>query len=97
MTEFPPRFTSSRREFVFGLTAATIAAIWPAALADAATATELAAQGQQPTYRTLTAQQAADFGAAADRIIPPDDAPGARAAGVVFFADRVLATRARVR
>jgi hypothetical protein len=37
------------------------------------------------------AAQANDFGAVADRIIPPDDAPGARAVGVVFFADRMLA------
>jgi hypothetical protein len=97
MTEFPPRFASSRREFFFGLTAATIAAIWPAALADAAAAAESELQGDQTRYRTLTNEQAADFGAAADRIIPPDDAPGARAAGVGFFADRVLATLVRDR
>lgn len=101
MSETPPEVGRTRRDFIAllgsGMSAAWLSSLWPAALADAATATELTTQGQQPTYRTLTPQQAADFGAAADRIIPPDDAPGARAAGVVFFADRVLATLVRDR
>jgi gluconate 2-dehydrogenase gamma chain len=101
VSETPPDAGRTRRDFIAvlgsGVSAAWLSSLWPAALADAATATELAAQGQQSTYRTLTPQQAADFGAAADRIIPPDDTPGARAAGVVFFADRVLASLVRDR
>lgn len=83
-----------RRHFVSslgsGLGAAWFASIWPAAIADAAEAIGAIARGQSPAYRTITPQQAADFGAVADRIIPPDDTPGARDAGVVFFADRFL-------
>jgi gluconate 2-dehydrogenase gamma chain len=87
--------TGSRRQFVSslsaGLGAAWLASIWPAAIADAAEASEAVAQGQFARYRTLTPEQAADFGAIADRIIPADDTPGAREVGVVFFADRMLA------
>jgi gluconate 2-dehydrogenase gamma chain len=101
VSEIPPEAGRTRRDFIAlvgsGMSAAWLSSLWPAALADATTATELTAQGKQATYRTLTPQQAADFGAAADRIVPPDDAPGARAVGVVFFADRVLGTLARDR
>ena len=101
MSDTPPEAGRTRRDFITllgsGVSAAWLSALWPAALADAATASDVVARGQQPTYRTLTAQQAAEFGAVADRIIPPDDAPGARAAGVVFFADRVLASLVRAK
>jgi gluconate 2-dehydrogenase gamma chain len=40
----------------------------------------------------LTADQAAEIEAAASRIIPTDDTPGAREAGVIYFIDRALAT-----
>lgn len=78
-----------RRDFVSTLSAgvgtAWLASIWPAALVDAAEAAQGKAQ-----YKTITAQQATDFGAIADRILPADDTPSARDAGVVFFADRLL-------
>lgn len=86
---------ASRRDFVSqlgaGVSAALLASLWPQALADAAAADDAVALGQTPRYKTLTVAQANDFGAVADRIIPPDDTPGARAAGVVFFADSMLA------
>ena len=95
MSDAPSESPSSRRDFVSrlgaGISAAWLATLWPEALADAAEAGEAAARGQTPTYRALSREQANDFGAFADRIIPPDDAPGARAVGVVFFADRLLA------
>src|SRR4051794_32522920 len=85
----------SRRDFISrlgaGVSATWLASLWPDALADAAASDNAVALGQTPQYKTLTAAQASDFGAIADRIIPPDDTPGARAAGVVFFADRMLA------
>jgi len=88
----------SRRDFVAalgtGLGAAWLAALWPAALADAAEARAAVARGEAPRYLTLSAQQAEEFGAVADRIIPPDETPGARDAGVVNFVDRMLATTA---
>ena len=40
----------------------------------------------------LTADQAAEIEAAASRIIPTDDTPGAREAGVIYFIDRALGT-----
>jgi len=95
----PTQPQPSRRDFIALLTgsasAAWLASVWPAALADAADAADSsgnAAQTQAPRYRVLTAQQAADFGAVADRIIPRDDAPSARDVGVVFFADQLLAS-----
>ena len=85
---------ATRREFVtlLGSTAgvAWLASIWPVALADAAAAEQASARGEAVQFRVLSAQQAADFGAFADRIIPPDDTPGAHDAGVVHFADRFL-------
>lgn len=94
MSDTPAEPRSSRRDFVTrlgaGMSAAWLAALWPDALADAADAHEATARGQATRYRTLTAEQAATFGAVADRIIPRDDTPGARDIGVVFFADRLL-------
>lgn len=94
MSDIQPRGARSRRDFVAllgtGVSAAWLATIWPSALEDAAAATERAARGEPTRYRALTPQQAEDFGAVADRIIPPDDTPGARAVGVVFFADHLL-------
>ncbi len=96
MSDSPSHPRQSRRDFVAllgaGASAAWVASVWPAALADAATASDAAAHGAQPRFRALTTQQAEDFGAIADRIIPRDDAPGARDVGVVFFADHLLAT-----
>jgi gluconate 2-dehydrogenase gamma chain len=95
LSQPPSDDSGSRRRFVGSLTAglgaAWLASLWPTAIADAREASEAAAQGQSVRYRTLTASQAADFGAVADRIIPRDDTPGARDVGVVFFADRMLA------
>jgi hypothetical protein len=89
-----PGRSRSRRDFVAllgtGASAAWLATIWPSALEDAAAATEQAARGEPIRYQVLTPQQAEDFGAVADRIIPADDTPGARAVGVVFFADQLL-------
>ena len=85
---------TTRREFVtlLGSTAgaAWISSVWPLALADAAAARQASARGEAVQFRVLSPQQAADFGAFADRIIPPDDTPGARDAGVAHFADRFL-------
>ena len=97
MTEPSFRAISSRRDFVFGLSAAFLTTIWPPAIADAAEAADATQQGQAPRYRALTSEQAEDFGAAADRIIPRDDAPGARDVGVVFFADHLFASFAPAR
>jgi gluconate 2-dehydrogenase gamma chain len=87
----------SRREFV--ATVGSIGAVW--LLADAAQRSEAMAHaahqvGQaQPSLTVLTREQAAEVEAFASRIIPTDDTPGAREAGVVYFIDRGLSTWAQ--
>jgi gluconate 2-dehydrogenase gamma chain len=94
VSQSPSDTIESRRQFVgsltAGLSAAWLTSLWPAAITDAAEASVAARAGQSVRYRTLTPQQAADFGAVADRIIPADDTPSATDVGVVFFADRML-------
>lgn len=87
----------SRREFV--ATVGSIGAVW--LLADAAERSEAMAHAAhqvsqaQPTLTVLTREQAAEVEAFASRIIPTDDTPGAREAGVVYFIDRGLSTWAK--
>jgi len=94
VSDVPPGSHQTRRDFIALLgtsaSAAWLATIWSPAIADADEAARAAKQGQATRYRALTSQQAEDFGAAADRIIPRDDSPGARDVGVVFFADHLL-------
>ncbi len=87
----------SRRDFV--ATAGSLGAAWFLADADERRAavdhaTHQASQ-PQPALQVLTREQAAEVEALASRIIPSDDTPGAREAGVVYFIDRGLATWAR--
>ena len=87
----------SRREFV--ATVGSIGAVW--LLADTAERSEAMAHAAhqltqaQPTLTVLTREQAAEIEAFASRIIPTDDTPGAREAGVVYFIDRGLSTWAQ--
>jgi gluconate 2-dehydrogenase gamma chain len=52
-------------------------------------------EAPQPTLAFLTHEQAAEVEAFTSRIIPTDDTPGAREAGVVYFIDRALTTFAK--
>jgi len=86
----------SRRAFLerspAGLTAAWLAA-HRIELAAAHQHAAHAAQSPQSTeLEYLTRAQAAEVEAVAAQIIPADDTPGAREAGVVYFIDRALAT-----
>ena len=87
----------SRREFV--ATAGSIGAVWFLASAtDRGEAMEHAAHQvtqAQPTLLVLSREQATEVEAFASRIIPTDDTPGAREAGVVYFIDRALSTWAK--
>jgi gluconate 2-dehydrogenase gamma chain len=86
----------SRRSLLEALVAALAAAAVPPGL----TATAQAAHDVQgaapvagePALSFLTAAEAADIDAIAAQIIPTDDTPGAREAGVVYFIDRAVAT-----
>ena len=87
----------SRRDFV--ATVGSLGAVW--LLSDVAERSEALAHAAhqvsqaQPTLQHFTREQAAEIEAFASRIIPSDDTPGAREAGVVYFIDRGLATFAR--
>jgi gluconate 2-dehydrogenase gamma chain len=87
----------SRRDFV--ATVGSLGAVW--LLSDVADRSEAIAHAAhqvkqaQPTLQTFTPEQAAEIEAFASRIIPTDDTPGAREAGVVYFIDRSLATWAK--
>lgn len=94
----------SRRDFVAGVTA--LGAVW---LAAASACTKEAAKAPvrmthgpapespvpPPTLKHFAADAAADVEAITARIIPSDDTPGAKEAGVVFFIDNTLTTFAK--
>ncbi len=65
---------------------------WPAILAAAEHAAHMRASDAPAKLEILTADQAAEIEAAASRIIPTDETPGAREAGVIYFLDRALRT-----
>ena len=84
----------SRRRFL-GQTASSlgllfVSALTPDLLQQAHAYSQSARKDNDHQFRFLTAQEAADFEAFAAQIIPTDDTPGAREAGVVYFADYVL-------
>ncbi len=90
----------SRRQF---LASSTIAAAWAAAATacraahdaapDSAVPGSMREQPSPPQQLThFTAEQGAEVEAITARIIPTDDTPGAREAGVVYFIDRSLVT-----
>jgi gluconate 2-dehydrogenase gamma chain len=97
-----PPHELSRRAFVgtAGLAGAGLAAAWLGAtpadlLAASRHAVRSAASvrdGTPPAFQVLSPAEAADVEAFAAQIIPTDDTPGAREAGVVYFLDRALAT-----
>jgi gluconate 2-dehydrogenase gamma chain len=91
--------TLSRRSLLHAIAAAMAGAAIPlswAEIAEAADSVHQAAQAGVPAAGAklsfLSAAEAADVEAVASQIIPTDDSPGAREAGVVFFIDRALAT-----
>jgi len=69
-----------------------VAASWPAILAAARHAQHSSQLAAPPKFEYFTPEQAAEIDALAARIIPTDETPGAREAGVVFFVDRALQT-----
>lgn len=85
-----------RRAFLMragtGLSSTWISANWLALLAAANHARHAAGSPMPPKLEFFTPEQAAEIDAITARIIPTDDTPGAREAGVVYFIDRGLAT-----
>ena len=86
----------SRRRFLLNslssLSATWVATHWPAALAAAQHAHNSAQSATPPKFEFFTPELAAELEAIVARIIPTDETPGAREAGVVYFIDRALAT-----
>lgn len=86
----------SRRSFLVsgatGLSTAWVAANWPVALAAAQHAHNSVQSGAPPEFEFFTPEQATEIDALTARIIPTDETPGAREAGVVYFIDRALKT-----
>jgi gluconate 2-dehydrogenase gamma chain len=86
----------SRRQFlsrgISGLSAVWVSTHLPALVAAADHARRAASSATPPKFEFFTPDQAAEIDAIAARIIPTDDTPGAREAGVVYFIDRGLTT-----
>src|SRR5215470_8917865 len=89
----------SRRLFLLhsisGISAAWVATNWPAVLAAAQHAHNSAQSALPPRFEFFTQGLATEVDAVTARIIPSDQTPGAREAGVVYFIDRALITFAR--
>lgn len=86
----------SRRRFLLSsfssLSATWVATHWPGALAAAQHAHNSAQSATPPKFEFFTPELAVEADAIVARIIPTDETPGAREAGVVYFIDRALAT-----
>lgn len=86
-------FSAARRAFLQGSAAAaglSLAGLsWSAVAAAAQSAATARVSGAEFVH--LDAASAADIEAITARIIPTDDTPGAREAGVVWFVDQALA------
>jgi len=65
---------------------------WPAVVAAAEHAAHIRDAVPPAKLEVLSAEQAVEIEAAASRIIPTDETPGAREAGVIYFIDRALST-----
>jgi gluconate 2-dehydrogenase gamma chain len=86
----------SRRHFIAALGATSVGAWLAADARELVAAGEHAARAaREPSplpFQALTPEQAADIEAFAAQIVPTDDTPGAREAGVMHFIDRALST-----
>jgi gluconate 2-dehydrogenase gamma chain len=79
----------SRRRW---LAATPIATGWAAVLAAQEHAHQAMRSAETATFTVFSPAEALEISAIASQIIPSDDSPGAREAGVIHFIDRALAT-----
>lgn len=85
----------SRRHFLLalsGFTGSALALEWSEVEAAAHHAMRAASAPGTGSPKFLTPAEAADVEAVSSQIVPSDDTPGAREAGVVLFIDQALAT-----
>src|SRR5579859_4452302 len=84
----------SRRNFLTraggAASAAWLSAHWPALVEAAEHAHQATNSAMPPKFQFFTPEQAVEIDAITARIIPSDETPGAREAGVVYFIDRGL-------
>lgn len=90
---------SSRRQFLLhgmtGVSAFWISANWPSLLAAADHARTQTKGAVAKKFEFFTPAEAVEVDAVCERILPADDTPGAREAGVIYFIDRALMTFAK--
>src|SRR6202521_3714420 len=72
--------------------AAWVSANWPEMVSAAAHARQAVQSGTAYKFEFFTPAEATEIDALSARIIPTDDTPGAREAGVLYFIDRALVT-----
>jgi gluconate 2-dehydrogenase gamma chain len=86
----------SRRDFLTraggAVTAVWLSTHWPAIIAASEHAHQAAKSAAPPKFQFFSPEQAAEIDAFTARIIPSDETPGAREAGVIYFIDRALTT-----
>ena len=86
----------SRRDFLSrgsaAVSAVWLSAHWPAIVAAAEHAHQAAKSSAPRKFQFFTPEEAIEIDAISARIIPSDETPGAREAGVVYFIDRALTT-----
>ena len=86
----------SRRRFLsqagIGVSAAWVSAHWPEMVSAATHARQAVQSGTAYKFEFFTPAEATEIDALSARIIPTDDTPGAREAGVLYFIDRALVT-----
>jgi gluconate 2-dehydrogenase gamma chain len=86
----------SRRRWLtashLGVSSAFLAAHWPEILSAQEHAHEAMRSAGPAAFSILGAEEAREIEALASQIIPTDNSPGAREAGVIYFIDRALAT-----
>ncbi len=86
----------SRRDFLSrgsaAVSAVWLSAHWPAIVAAAEHAHQAAKSSAPRKFQFFTPEEAVEIDAISARIIPSDETPGAREAGVVYFIDRALTT-----
>ncbi len=75
-----------------GLSAAWLTAQWPAMVSAASHAHAAVASPLPAKFEFFTPEEAVEVEAMSARIIPSDETPGAKEAGVVYFIDRALVT-----
>ena len=86
----------SRRNFLArtggAVSAVWLSTHWPALIAAAEHAHQAAKSSAPPKFQFFSPEQAIEIESITARIIPSDETPGAREAGVVYFIDRALIT-----